>query len=59
MDFQRYAEKVSRRELGALFDTWLFKPAKPAVPAAVGRSSLPVRPKSWKQIEATNEVHEH
>ncbi|MBK3574533.1 hypothetical protein JHN63_12040 [Streptomyces sp. MBT65] len=50
---------MSRRELGALFDTWLFKLAKPAVPAAVGRSSLPVRPKSWKQIEATNEVHEH
>ncbi|MFI1052221.1 M1 family metallopeptidase [Streptomyces griseoruber] len=58
-DFQRYAEEVSGKELGTLFDTWLFEPAKPAVPAEARRSSLPVQPKSWKQIEATNDMHEH
>ncbi|MGV9994706.1 M1 family metallopeptidase [Streptomyces sp. NPDC003374] len=33
-DFRRYAEKVSGKPLGALFDTWLFQPSKPAAPAA-------------------------
>ncbi|MFD4502714.1 hypothetical protein [Streptomyces sp. NPDC058457] len=44
---------------GALFDTWLFEPAKPAVPATASRSSLPVQPRSWTRIEATNGLHEH
>jgi len=58
-DFQRYAEKVSGKDLGPLFDTWLLEPAKPAGPAAARMSSLPAEPKSWKQIEATNEMHKH
>ncbi|MET7474346.1 M1 family metallopeptidase [Streptomyces sp. NPDC005648] len=58
-DFQQYAEKVSGKDLGPLFDTWLFEPAKPAGRAAARMSSLPAQPESWKQIEATNEVHKH
>ncbi|MFF5145504.1 M1 family aminopeptidase [Streptomyces sp. NPDC013157] len=57
-DFRRYTEEVSGKKLGALFDTWLFEPAKPSVPTMTGRSSLPVRPSSWTQIEATNGMHE-
>ncbi|MET7474427.1 M1 family metallopeptidase [Streptomyces sp. NPDC005648] len=64
-DFEAYAEKVSGKSLGALFDTWLFQPSRPAVPAARSAavsgapevSEVPVRPKSWKKIEATNGVH--
>ncbi|KUN80696.1 M1 family metallopeptidase [Streptomyces griseoruber] len=61
-DFRAYAEQVSGKSLGALFDTWLFQPAKPAGPAA--RSGLTARatvvqPRSWKKIAATNGVHEH
>jgi len=58
---------VSGQSLSALFDTWLFQPAKPAAPAArtasIARASgsgvAPVQPKSWKKIAATNDVHEH
>ncbi|MFJ9241643.1 M1 family metallopeptidase [Streptomyces sp. NPDC101776] len=55
-DFQAYAEQVSGKSLSALFDTWLFQPTKPAVPAAKAVVA-PVQPKSWKKIEATNGVH--
>lgn len=63
-DFQRYAEQVSGQPLGALFDTWLFQPTKPAAPAARSASiareaSAPAKPKSWEKIAATNDVHEH
>lgn len=59
-DFQAYAEQVSGETLGALFDTWLFQASKPAVPAAARASAsvAPVMPKSWKEIAATNSVHE-
>ncbi|MFF9124112.1 M1 family metallopeptidase [Streptomyces sp. NPDC014889] len=61
-DFQKYAEQVSGKPLAALFDTWLFQPAKPAAPAAraasLAKTSAPVaQPRSWKKIEATNDVH--
>ncbi|KPI19908.1 Peptidase M1 membrane alanine aminopeptidase [Actinobacteria bacterium OK074] len=65
-DFQAYAERVSGQSLGALFDTWLFEPVKPATPAtgpvssaakATTSAATPERPKSWKEIEATNDVH--
>ncbi|MEE1664960.1 M1 family metallopeptidase [Streptomyces sp. WAC07094] len=61
-DFRAYAEKVSGKPLAELFDTWLFRPTKPAAPAAQGaavaqRATAPVPPKSWKRIEATNDVH--
>jgi aminopeptidase N len=63
-DFQAYAEKISGKSLGALFDAWLFQPTKPAAPAARSASiaktaAADVQPKSWKKIEATNDVHEH
>ncbi|MGW2492484.1 M1 family metallopeptidase [Streptomyces sp. NPDC001606] len=61
-DFEKYAEKVSGKPLDALFDTWLFQPSKPAAPAArslaaTGATGAKVtQPKSWKKIEATNDV---
>ncbi|MFJ9543627.1 M1 family metallopeptidase [Streptomyces sp. NPDC101225] len=57
-DFEAYAEKVSGRSLSSLFDTWLFRPSKPAAPAgtALAKSAV-VQPKSWKRIAATNDVH--
>ncbi|GAA2522396.1 hypothetical protein GCM10010423_14170 [Streptomyces levis] len=63
-DFQRYAEEVSGKPLAALFDTWLFQPSKPGVPAAraaaVAKAAKAVpQPRSWKRIAATNGVHEH
>ncbi|MCK8432847.1 M1 family metallopeptidase [Streptomyces sp. D2-8] len=63
-DFRRYAEEVSGKPLAALFDTWLFQPSKPGVPAAraaaVAKASGAVpQPRSWKRIEATNGVHGH
>ncbi|MEU6236106.1 M1 family metallopeptidase [Kitasatospora sp. NPDC047058] len=73
--FQAYAERVSGKPLGALFDTWLFTAAKPAadsagVPATSAAPSgaaglAPAagagrpEPKSWKRIQETNSVHEH
>ncbi|MGW2519140.1 M1 family metallopeptidase [Streptomyces sp. NPDC001617] len=58
-DFEAYAEKVSGKSLGSLFDAWLFQPTKPAArSAAVAKvSGGAVQPKSWKKIEATNDVH--
>jgi aminopeptidase N len=59
-DFQAYAEKVSGKPLAALFDTWLFQPSKPAAARAASvaqAADAPVRPESWKGIEATNDVH--
>ncbi|KUO10162.1 M1 family metallopeptidase [Streptomyces sp. DSM 15324] len=61
-DFRAYAEQVSGKRLGALFDTWLYQPSKPAEAAA--RAGLTarvpvVRPAAWKKIEATNGVHGH
>lgn len=62
-DFEAYAEKVSGRPLGAVFDTWLFTASKPAAPAAratgVGAKATPARPKSWRAIHATDTVHGH
>ncbi|WP_327373147.1 M1 family metallopeptidase [Streptomyces sp. NBC_01216] len=71
-DFVRYAERVSGRPLAELFDTWLYRPVKPAAPAAAGvgvglrpagveaRASAagPAEPASWKKIAETNTVHD-
>ncbi|WP_371501182.1 M1 family metallopeptidase [Kitasatospora sp. NBC_00374] len=68
--FQAYAERVSGKPLGALLDTWLFTPAKPAAPtlpaAAAGvRPAAPAaagelrEPRSWKKLQESNSVHEH
>ncbi|MFF7236486.1 M1 family aminopeptidase [Streptomyces collinus] len=61
-DFRRYAERVSGKKLTALFDTWLFQPVKPGASAAraarLAKAGTPVaRPRSWKRIAATDDVH--
>ncbi|MER8013805.1 M1 family metallopeptidase [Streptomyces griseoluteus] len=60
-DFQKYAEQVSGKPLAALFDTWLFQPSKPAArnadSSARSLAAKAAQPKSWKKIEATNDVH--
>ncbi|MFC5719356.1 M1 family metallopeptidase [Streptomyces gamaensis] len=66
-DFVAFAEKVSGKKLGALFDTWLFTTAKPAVgpggaQAAGSRAhglAAPVvkEPKSWKKIQSALAGH--
>ncbi len=56
-DFRRYAEGVSGRSLGDLFDTWLYDTVKPAEPTVAGHGVAPARPKSWTRIQATNGVH--
>lgn len=56
-EFREYAEGVTGESLSGLFDTWLFQPSKPGAPAARATSVAPVQPKSWKKIEATNDVH--
>ncbi|MBT2364514.1 M1 family metallopeptidase [Streptomyces sp. ISL-10] len=64
-DFVRYAERISGRPLAALFDTWLYEPAKPAAQAAAGAriarsdAGAPVEPKSWRKIAETNTIHDH
>jgi aminopeptidase N len=63
-DFVKFAEKVSGKPLAGLFDTWLYQPSKPGTAAAqrdrVARAGVaPAKPKSWKQIAATNSVHDH
>jgi aminopeptidase N len=70
-DFVAYAERISGERLGGLFDTWLYQPSKPQAPAAdaartATRSSASAvadpapaaPPKSWKEIAATNTVHD-
>ncbi|MEV0090739.1 M1 family metallopeptidase [Streptomyces sp. NPDC050738] len=63
-DFEKYAEKISGKPLAEFFDTWLFQPVKPAAAAKAqariaAAPATPVQPKSWKQIAATNTVHDH
>lgn len=64
-EFVKYAERISGRPLAALFDTWLYQPSKPSAPAAREASIAPLtgtapdQPKSWKEIAATNGVHDH
>jgi aminopeptidase N len=49
-EFTALAEKISGRDLSALFQAWLYTPAKPAVATPL---AAPAMPKSWKQIRAT------
>lgn len=61
-EFTAYAEKVSGRQLGAFFDTWLYQPSRPEAPAAAGGdragATAPQEPKSWRKIQASHH-HEH
>ncbi|MGK4585617.1 M1 family metallopeptidase [Kitasatospora sp. HPMI-4] len=63
-DFQALAERISGKKLGDLFQTWLYTAAKPSASttgtakfAAAAKGSVK-EPRSWKQIEATNDIHE-
>jgi aminopeptidase N len=38
-EFIALAESISGQDLGALFETWLFRPGKPVLSAAAQRSS--------------------
>ncbi|MGX6604763.1 M1 family metallopeptidase [Micromonosporaceae bacterium Da 78-11] len=60
--FIALAEKVSGQDLGALFQAWLYTPAKPVVAGAatLARKGTPVAPKSWAEISRTHEMlHEN
>jgi aminopeptidase N len=61
--FTALAEKVSGRELDALFQTWLFTPSRPE-PAPVAGLTAAARPAvrqpaSWATIQQTRELHQH
>ncbi|MFJ7589715.1 M1 family metallopeptidase [Streptomyces sp. NPDC097617] len=73
-DFIRYAEKISKKPLAQLFETWLYTPGKPeasalnpsaAEPSARSLQSAPAKPvqqtepKSWKKIAETDTIHRH
>ncbi|MFG2755893.1 M1 family metallopeptidase [Streptomyces wuyuanensis] len=66
-DFVEYVEKVSGERLAELFDTWLYRPSKPAAPAAagtagaprIGTGARPAEPRSYRKIAATDTVHDH
>jgi aminopeptidase N len=60
--FRALAERISGRDLDALFTTWLFTPgrpelaATPTTPAAPKGLATPARPKSWARI---HEARQH
>jgi len=63
--FQDLAERISGQKLGDLLQVWLYTAAKPSNPAttpaglAPAAAAAPVHePRSWKQIQATNSLHE-
>ncbi len=53
-EFTALAEKISGQDLDALFQAWLYTPAKPVV-ASLARKA-PVAPKSWAQISLTHRL---
>jgi aminopeptidase N len=54
-EFIALAEKISGEDLSALFQAWLFTPAKPVLPGAAAlAASAPVAPKSWAKISETH-----
>jgi aminopeptidase N len=62
-EFVATAERISGRELDALFDTWLFSPERPALPAAAtqepaaSRSTDDVRSAEWREGLAVRHAH--
>ena len=60
-EFTALAEKISGEDLGALFQAWLYTPARPAVAGAAGLARrVPAAPKSWAAISRTHELlHRH
>jgi aminopeptidase N len=52
-EFTALAEKISGKDLGALFQAWLYTPSKPVVAAAAAKKAVR-EPKSWPQIAQTH-----
>jgi aminopeptidase N len=58
--FTALAEKISGKDLDALFQAWLYTPSKPVLPALkAARNSSPSEPKSWPQIQQTHDLLSH
>jgi aminopeptidase N len=58
--FTALAEKISGKDLDALFQAWLYTPSKPVLPALkAARNSSPSEPKSWPQIQQTHDLSSH
>ncbi|MBM2622721.1 M1 family metallopeptidase [Actinoplanes sp. LDG1-06] len=54
-EFTDLAEKISGKDLDALFQAWLYTPSRPVVAnAAALRAAKPAAPKSWAQISRTH-----
>ncbi|WP_067972193.1 M1 family metallopeptidase [Nocardiopsis trehalosi] len=54
-EFIALSEKVSGRQLDALYDAWLYTPGRPAAPGdAVSTRSAPAEPASWDAISGTH-----
>ncbi|BCY10346.1 M1 family metallopeptidase [Actinoplanes sp. L3-i22] len=53
-EFTALAEKISGKDLDALFQAWLYTPSKPALPSAARALTKPVAPKSWSKIAETH-----
>jgi aminopeptidase N len=54
-EFTALAEKISGKDLDALFQAWLYTPSKPVLPALRSLRS-PTEPRSWPQIRQTHEL---
>ncbi|AUG82152.1 peptidase [Kitasatospora sp. MMS16-BH015] len=54
--FRALAERISGKQLGPLFQTWLYTKGKPALPGATAKLAAP-QPRSWAQIQASNAEH--
>ncbi|MDH6140004.1 MULTISPECIES: M1 family metallopeptidase [Kitasatospora] len=59
-DFQALAERISGKQLGDLFHTWLYTATKPAQPTAgqahLATAAAPAaQPRSWAQIKAAQQ----
>ncbi|ADL47928.1 M1 family metallopeptidase [Micromonospora aurantiaca (nom. illeg.)] len=54
--FQALAERISGRDLDAVFTTWLFTPGRPDVATAARTTAAPAQPASWAKIRAAHDL---
>ncbi|MFB9236787.1 M1 family metallopeptidase [Plantactinospora siamensis] len=55
--FEALAERISGRDLTALFTTWLFTRGRPDLTGAAARTlAAPAQPKSWSKLRAAREL---
>jgi aminopeptidase N len=57
--FQALAERISGRDLDAVFTTWLFTAGRPELPTAARRGVAPAQPKSWAKIQEAHRLLKH